>query len=232
MKKIIILIVVAILMLGLGFAGYICYNKFHTKEETKGELYEGYEFNLGKVSCAGKKNCAKKVKLSYNGKNHIIQVALRSEVVDESYYYYYNLYIDGKLVGSKLTGGDYETFDDYYDDFGGYIYVLNDKYLAFVKRSSMWMRGYSIDLFNEDKLVEKDIFIKSTEATYDSKNVVSTDGNSIIFYRGKCDKRTDNDITRVFEKIELTFDGEKATEKVIETVESSGLGGATLEACN
>ena len=235
MKRTIAIIILVLMVLGLG--GYIAYDKLYTKElkpeETKEEKKEEtkeYAFDLSKISCTGDEGCSKEVNVSYNEKNHTVKIVLNSETSSETMDYYYDLYIDGKLVGDHLLGGNYRYEPDgEYSDFDGYLYVLNNKYLAFVKRTSMWMKGYSIDLFNEDELVEKDIKVKGVEATnYIDNKVVYSDGESITFYRPKCD----NSEGRVLEKIELTFDGIKSTEKVIETVVATDLGGATIKACD
>ena len=231
MKRTIAIIMLIIICLGLG--GYIAYDKLYAEKEVEKESTEEtkeYAFDLSKISCTGDEGCSKEVNVSYNEKNHTVKIVLNSETSSETMDYYYDLYIDGKLVGNHLLGGSYEYEPDgEYSDFDGYLYVLNNKYLAFVKRTSMWMRGYSIDLFNEDELVEKDIKVKGEEATnYIDNKVVYSDGESITFYRAKCD----NSEGRVLEKIELTFDGIKSTEKVLETVVATDLGGATIKACD
>ena len=234
MKKTIVIIILIIICLGLG--GYIAYDKLYTvKEESKPnheKIEKRYEIDLSKIECSGEEACEKEVKLIYNGENHVVKIAKKAEISNQTIDYYYDLYIDNKLVGENLLAGTDDSNSDPRYDFNGFLYVFDDKYLGFLKQSGMWLRGYSLDLFNDEELVEKDIVIKVSEqglSTKDEKEVlndlehITFNGNALTFYRQDCSKNSSSENTYI-EKVELTFDGIKSNIKALETIEGSGSG--------
>ncbi len=156
-KGLIITIVILIILL-LGLAGYICYDKFLTSDEnnalddknqTKEELIKQNEFKLEEIECKGTDTCEKTVKLAYNEKNH--EIKLIKKYNSSTKKYLIDLYEDNNLIDT-INAGTYndsegkivyedennneKTFDplEIVKKMDGRVYVVDSKYLGIVYR--------------------------------------------------------------------------------------------------
>ena len=156
-KGLIITIVILIILL-LGLAGYICYDKFLTsnkndalddRNQTTEELIKQNEFKLEDIECKGTDTCEKTVKLAYNGKNH--EIKLIKKYNSSTKKYLIDLYEDNTLIDT-INAGSYDdsegkivyldennnkkTFDplEVVKKMDGRVYVVDSKYLGIVYR--------------------------------------------------------------------------------------------------
>ena len=165
-KGLVITIVILIILL-LGAAGYICYDKFLIKEEqttpkteeTKEELVPQNEFKLEDIKCKGTDTCEKIIKLAYNGKNHELKLIKKYDSSNKKYLI--EVYEDNALIDT-VNAGSYDDSEGkiVYEDkngnkkvltpsevvkkMAGRVYVIDSKYLGIVYRHDIVNRN-SID---------------------------------------------------------------------------------------
>lgn len=232
--------IIILIILLLGTTGYICYDKFLTKEEPKQvetpkketkkeELIKQSSFKLEDIECTGTETCEKKMKLAYNNKNH--ELKLIKKLTDDTKNYKIEVYEDNKLIDT-LDGGSSEDFWqegrqplDNIKNMDGYVYVIDGKYLGIVYRHEGAKPSWYLKFYNGDTpSQEKPIIVAAYGTSYYSETyengkdlfVISAlefDGHNIKYWDRYCDSKTKptNGGNTVVAQYSLKFDGKKVT---------------------
>ena len=255
-KGLIITIIILIILL-LGSAGYICYDKFLTKEEskqtppkteeTKEELVPQNEFKPEDIKCKGTDTCEKTIKLAYNGKNHELKLIKKYDSSNKNYLI--EVYEDNALIDT-IDGGHYE---DYWGDgtkpvdniknMDGYVYVIDSKYIGLVytkegPKSSWYLKFYNGNTpSSEDPINVASYGTSISSESYEygkSLFVLSAlefDGHSIKYWYRYCNKNikpTNSDNT-VVAQYSLNYDGKKVTKTTGKILTDAVTGGEGFE---
>ena len=246
--------IVILIILLLGAISYICYDKFLTKDETnkvetktdpinKEELIKQISFKLEDIECTGTETCEKKVKLSYNNKNH--EIKLIKKLNNDNSKYLIEVYEDNKLIDT-LDGGDYQ---DYWGDgtkpqeliknMDGYIYVIDSKYLGIVYRNEGPKPSWDLKFYNGNRPSQEQpipVAAYGTSMKSDSYEngrdlfvleALEFDGHNIKYWNTYCgnDKKPASKDNIVIAQYNLTYDGTKVTQttgKILTDAEGGG----------
>ncbi len=244
------IIVLVVLLLGLG--GYICYDKLYLdkKDNTPNtnepvsneELVKENSFKLSDIQCVLDNNtCSKEVKVSYNNKNHIVKVIKKLSSNEK---YAIEVYVDGALLDTIDGGTFYDWQDstvasDWIKNLDGYIYIVDNKYLALVYRYENAKPSWYLRYYNENKKSsDKDILVASYGVSFGSETVgkdlfnldkLEFNGNAISFWSEYCksDIKPDADADLVIAKHSVTFDGNKVNDNIVKTANDAIGGGSS-----
>lgn len=240
--KIIFIILLVIL---LGVLGYIAYNKISNKPDeasftrnirNNNSLVEGNTFSFNGLFCENNSDteCTKSVKVSYNNKNHVIKIKRVKQTTNSTTIFKNTIYIDDKIIDT-LDGGTMYNMDNKTTlNFDGYIYVVQDKYLAIVTPFVVEKdTNYVINYYNEFSKLGKGIDIIYGEqkickkSCSEDSNVLNSleniefDGKVFKYWKALCEGRKKEAL-----QIGVTTDGKNVNTKYLDTESNIEIKGA------
>lgn len=205
------------LLLVLAFNRYVLGNESAVEEK----LVKGNTFSLKNVSCDESTNdsCLKKVKVSYNGANHMVKIkSIKENVKNNFYNLKFDIYVDEKLI-ETLDAGVYKG-NIFNNDFNGFVYIVDSKYLALVlPRVSGSALGYGLTFYNNYEGMGYDFSVKMpghdvckdascTDVLNDLEDLYF-DGSSFQYWNQSCEGSTTV-------KVSIKFDGVNVSEEIVD----------------
>lgn len=236
-SKIIVEFVLILLLLVLVF---FAYTKFFSGPD-KGlltsmppelsSLVKGNTFSFNGLTCKDKSDnsCTKDIRLAYSGKNHDISVVRSRNKSSNATTYRFEIYLDDKLIDTIDGGVSYEVKNDLDIDFDGYIFVVQNKYIAlvipFVVESSI---NYTVYYYDNGTKIDKgiDLIYGSQKISHKGEllndlEAIEFDGKSLNYYKAFC---SDKDKSAL--QIGITVNNNVLLTKYLKTVSNVNIKGA------
>ena len=233
------IIIELILILFLIILGFFAYTKFFSAPEkgtitsmppVSSSLIKGNTFGFNGLVCKDKtdSSCTKNIRLAYSGENHDISVIRNKNKSTNATTYRFEIYLDDKLMDTIDGGVSYEVKNDLGIDFDGYIYVVENKYIAvvlpFVVESNI---NYTVYYYNNGSKIDKGIdLINGSQKIYskgdrlNDLDALEFDGKSLKYFKSFCSGKEKSAL-----QIGITVDNNTLLTKYLKTVSNVNIKG-------
>ena len=194
--------------------GYFCYARYINKPEKinvtrnlpdGSTLVEGNTFGLKGIACTNstETECDKEIKVAYSGKNHTVKIKRIKKINDDITTFKNEIYIDDVLIDTLDGGTIYDSYDKAGIDFDGYLYIVDNKYLAIVtpfvvdKQINYVVNYYysanklgkGIDLINGEQTICEDNCDDKDSVILNSLESLDFNGKVLKYWKILCEGR-------------------------------------------
>ena len=239
------IIMTFVLIILIACLGYVFYNKYINKPDDtnftrklRGDtsLVEGNTFSFNGLFCEENltNECTKSIKLSYNNKYHVLKIKRTLKKTEESTSIKNTVYLDDKVIDTLDGGTMYEENKKFTINFDGFIYVVDNKYLAIVTPFVVdKYTNYVVNYYNDISKLGKSIDLIYGEQTIckkncsDESNILNNldslefDGTTLKYYKLLCENHSKQVL-----QIGIITDGKEVTTKYLDTnsdIETKGV---------
>lgn len=217
---IILLCVAFLILLFIAVKAYIVNND----GVNGGQLFKKYTFPLQNVACQSSNGgCEKVVEVAYNGARHTIKIKSQNKEIRarDLKLAQFEIYFDNKLV-QTLDAGDYNLSFPYKNNFEGYVYVMNSKYVAIaLPRIANSKEGYGITFYGDNVAdgIDFSVKIPGHKVCSDSSCTKVLNNFEDLKFNGKYfEYWTQNCQRKETVKIRLNFDGDNVNQSILEKI--------------
>ncbi len=237
--KIVVELILIVFLIILGFFAYT--KLLNTPDKStitslppdSSYLIEGNTFGFNGLVCKNKTDtsCTKDIKLAYNKKNHNISIIRNKTKSSNAITYRFEIYLDDKLIDNIDGGVSYELKNNTSSDidFDGYIYVVEDRYIAlvlpFVVESNI---NYIVYYYENGIKIDKGIDlinaaqkISNKEDTLNDLDALEFDGKILKYYKAFCPGKQKSAL-----QIGITVENNALLTKYLKTVSNVTIKGA------
>ena len=231
-KNVSTIVVELILIIFLIILGYFAYTRFFNAPDKStftsnppesSSLIKGNTFGLNGMVCKDKTDlsCTKNIKLAYSEQNHDVSIVRNKNKSSNATTYRFEVYLDDKLIDTIDGGVSYEVKKDMDIDFDGYIYVVENKYIAivlpFVVESNL---NYTVYYYDNGNKIDKGIDlinggqkITLKDDSLNDLDAIEFDGKSLNYYKAFCPGKSKSAL-----QIGITIENKALVTKYLKTI--------------